>query len=85
MILIEKIGQLILVTLEGHISKEDTESVKKQLKELAAVEDDEAVVSLSFNSPNGSQIPQQDKASYNEIIEFCNKSNIRIYSYISEE
>ena len=85
MILVEKIGQLILVSMEGHITSEETQSLKKQLKDLADVEDDDAVVSLSISNPNGSQITSPDKSPYNEIIEFCNRSNIRIYSYIAEE
>jgi hypothetical protein len=48
--------------------------------------EDEAVVSLKLSKPDGSRIPvEEEKNRYNEIIEFCNKSDIRIYSYVYEE
>jgi LEA14-like dessication related protein len=85
MYLVEKIGELILVTMEGQVTSEEVEAVKHQLKEIAKMED-EAVVSLKLSSPDGSKIPvKEEKSRYNEIIEFCNKSNIRIYSYVYEE
>lgn len=85
MYLVEKIGELILVTMEGHVTREEVEAVKHQLREIAKMED-EAVVSLKLSNPNGSKIPvKEEKSRYNEIIEFCNKSNIRIYSYVYEE
>jgi len=85
MYLVEKIGELILVTMEGHVTREELEAVKHQLKEIAKMED-EAVVSLKLSKPDGSKIPvEEEKNRYNEIIEFCNKSDIRIYSYVYED
>lgn len=85
MYLVEKIGELILVTMEGSVTSEEIEAVKHQIKEIAKMED-EAVVSLKLLKPDGSRIPaNEEKSRYNEIIEFCNKSDIRIYSYVYEE
>ena len=77
MVLVEKFGQLILVTMEGSVTEEETQTAKKQLKDIAKIED-EAVVSFNVANPDGSEKPIKDLSSYNEIIEFCNKSNIRI-------
>jgi hypothetical protein len=85
MYLVEKLGELILVTMEGQITSEEVEAVKHQLKEIAKMED-EAVVSLRLSKSDGSRISvEEEKLRYNEIIEFCNKSDIRIYSYVYEE
>jgi hypothetical protein len=85
MYLVEKIGELILVTMEGHVTSEEVEAVKHQLKEIAKMED-EAVVSLKLSKSDGSKISvDEEKSRYNEVIEFCNKSDIRIYSYVYEE
>ncbi|UCH95679.1 MAG: hypothetical protein JSV88_02220 [Candidatus Aminicenantes bacterium] len=85
MYLVEKIGELILVTLEGPVTNEEIQAVKHQLKDMAELED-EAVVSLNLSTLEGTRISINDeKSRYNEIIEFCNKHNIRIYSYASEE
>jgi hypothetical protein len=85
MYLVEKLGELILVTMEGHVTGEEVEAVKHQLKEIAKMED-EAVVSFKLSKADGSKISvEEEKSRYNEIIEFCNKSDIRIYSYVYEE
>ena len=85
MYLVEKIGELILVTMEGHVTSEEVEAVKHQIREIAKMED-EAVVSLKLSKADGRKISvDEEKSRYNEVIDFCNKSNIRIYSYVYEE
>ena len=85
MYLVEKLGELIMVTMEGHVTGEEVEAVKHQIKEIAKMED-EAVVSLKLSKPDGSRISvEEEKSRYNEVIDFCNKSNIRIYSYVYED
>ena len=85
MYLVEKLGELILVTMEGHVTSEEVEAVKHQIKEIAKMED-EAVVSLKLSKPDGGKISvEEEKNRYNEVIDFCNKSDIRIYSYVYEE
>jgi len=83
--LVEKIGQLVLVTLEGKILDKDIQRIRDQLVEITKNED-EAVVSLNLSNLDGSHLPQKNqiKDRYLEIIDFCNESNIRIYSYIYE-
>ncbi len=85
MYLVEKIGQLILVTLEDKILDKDIKTIKDQLIEITENED-EAVVSLNLSNIDGTEVPLKDqiKDRYLEIIDFCNESNIRLYSYIYE-
>jgi hypothetical protein len=80
---IEKIGQLILVTMENEVSDEEIKTIKKELKNLAAV-DDEVVVSLNQANMDGTKKPVDSKSRYQEIIDYCIESSIRIYSYACE-
>lgn len=82
---VEKIGKLILITLEDHVGGDEIEKIVKKLKEICESED-EAVVSLNLSNINGSKILLREdiKKGYHHIIEFCNAANIRIYSYLYE-
>ncbi len=82
MYLLEKIGQLILITLEGLVSNEERENIKNQLKKIIDKEGiDEVVVSLSTSPPEADKTTPEMQESMQEIIEFCNEHGIRIYSY----
>lgn len=82
MYLLEKIGQLILITLEGQVSNEEIENIKNQLMEIINKEGiDEVVVSLSTSPPKVDKTTPEMQESMQEIIEFCNEHGIRIYSY----
>jgi hypothetical protein len=82
---VEKLGHLILVTLEGQVDNNEIASIKLQLRNLKH-QDDEVVVSLNLSQPDGSKLPVREEMQkrYNEIAEFCNQENIRLYSYVNE-
>jgi hypothetical protein len=82
MYLVEKIGNLILITLEDLVSVEEIENIKNHLKEIIDKESiDEVVVSLSTSPPEAEKTTLEMQHSMQEIIEFCNEHSIRIYSY----
>jgi hypothetical protein len=86
MVLIERIGPLILITLEGAVDDDEFQSITLQLKELSEKED-EVVVSLNHSTGEGDSPREKDPATekrYNEIIDYCLKTGIRMYSYIYE-
>ncbi len=85
MYLIEKIGELMLVTLEGLVTDAEIQAIKKQLIQSIEGEDDEVVVSFYHYKPDGSQIPVKEENRQQEIIDFCIHNNIRIYSYLSDQ
>ena len=84
MYLVEKIGQLILVTLEGPVKEEEVESIKKQLKEIAAkerIDDEELVVSLSIKPAAVDETTPEMQKYILEIVEYCKECGLRLYSY----
>jgi hypothetical protein len=86
MYLVEKIGKLILITLEGLVTDQEVETVKKHLKEIIDKEnkddaDEELVVSVSTKPPAGEELTPEMKKYILEIVEFCEKNELRIYSY----
>jgi 2-hydroxy-3-keto-5-methylthiopentenyl-1-phosphate phosphatase len=82
MYLVEKIGQLVLITLEGLVKDEEIENIKIQLKKVSDKEGvDEVVVSLSTSPPESDKTTPDMQKRMQEIIEFCNEHGIRIYSY----
>ncbi len=86
MYLVEKIGKLILITVEDLVTNQEVETIKKQLKEIIdkenkADDDEELVVSLSTKLPEGEELTPEMKKYILEIVEFCGKNELRIYSY----
>ena len=49
MYLVEKIGNLILVTFEGELGDEEIETIKTKLKKIGEVATDDVVVSFNFS------------------------------------
>jgi len=85
MYLIEKIGELVLITLEGNVQDEEIQAIKKDIKRLTKVEDDDdegVVISLNRANLDGSIRDDKLETRYQEIIDFCVEANIRVYSYI---
>lgn len=81
MYLVEKIGNLILITIEGDILEEEIETVKGQLSKLAEMAKDDVVVSfnLSDNTRNMMTFTLENKV--NELLKFCHLAGLRVYSY----
>ena len=83
MYLVEKLGELVLVTLEGQVTDDEIQAVKKQLGDVAEYQD-EVVVSFYQNKADGTVRPMKEENRHQEIVDFCIQHNIRIYSYLSE-
>ena len=64
MYLVEKIGHLILITLEDLVSVEEVEHIKNQLKKIIDKEGiDEVVVSLSTSPPEAEKTTPEMQGS----------------------
>ncbi len=84
MFLVEKIGQLILITLEGLVENNSIDIIKAQLKVLIEKEA-EAVVSINHSSYKDKKINIDIETGVVEILKFCHDRGIRVYSYYSKE
>ena len=82
MYLVEKIGNLILITLEGVVANEDMNTLEKKLKKIIDEEgNEEMVVSLSALPTEADKTTPEMQKCLAEIIAFCEHYEIRIYSY----
>ena len=80
MFVVERIGSLILITMEGLIEDEAVQIIKLKVNEMAAGEL-EAVVSINHASfKEGDKVSDISRA-VNQIVDFCKKNGIRVYSY----
>ena len=83
MYLIEKIGNLILITLEDDIADTEIEEIKTQLARIAEKATDDVVVSINLSD----QAKKQEKMNFtmenkiNELLKYCYLSGLRVYSY----
>lgn len=81
MYLVEKIGNLILITLEGEVTDEEIDTIKVKLKKLAEVATDDVVVSFNFSQKKGMRMSFIMEMKINELLKFCHLSGLRVYSY----
>lgn len=81
MYLVEKIGNLILITLEGEITDEEIDTIKVKLKKLAEVATDDVVVSFNFSQHKGMRMSFIMEMKINELLKHCHLSGLRVYSY----
>jgi hypothetical protein len=83
MYLVEKISNLILITLEDNITETEIEEVKIQLTKIAEMAKDDVVVSINLSEKvkqeEGMQFTLENKI--NELLKFCYLSGLRVYSY----
>jgi hypothetical protein len=83
MYLVEKISNLILITLEDNITETEIEEVKIQLTRIAEMAKDDVVVSINLSEKakqeEGMQFTLENKI--NELLKFCYLSGLRVYSY----
>jgi len=77
---VEKIGNLVLITLEGDVSEEEISSIKDQLKKVAEVPNDDVVVSFNLTIAKKSTAFEIENRK-NELLKFCHLSGLRVYSY----
>ncbi len=81
MYLVEKIGNLILITLEGDVTDEEIDTIKSKLKKIAEVATDDVVVSFNFSQQKGNRMSFTTEMKINELLKFCHLSGVRVYSY----
>ena len=83
MYLVEKISNLILITLEDNITEAEIEEVKIKLTKIAEMAKDDVVVSINLSEKakqkKGMQFTLENKI--NELLKFCYLSGLRVYSY----
>ena len=83
MYLVEKISNLILITLEDNITAEEIEEVKIKLTKIAEMAKDDVVVSINMSEKakqkKSMQFTLENKI--NELLKFCYLSGLRVYSY----
>ena len=83
MYLVEKISNLILITLEDNITEAEIEEVKIKLTRIAEMAKDDVVVSINMSDKakqkEGMQFTLENKI--NELLKFCYLSGLRVYSY----
>jgi len=81
MYLVEKIGNLILITIEGDIKEEEIETIKSQLSKIAEMAKDDVVVSFNLSDHTKSVMTFTLENKINELLKFCHLSGLRVYSY----
>jgi len=81
MYLVEKIGNLILVTFEGDVTHIEIDTIKNELKEIAEVAVDDVVVSFNFSQKKEPGLSFTLEQKINELLKFCHISGLRVYSY----
>jgi len=81
MYLVEKIGNLILVTFEGDVTHVEIDTIKNELKKIAEVAVDDVVVSFNFSQRKEQGLSFTLEQKINELLKFCHLSGLRVYSY----
>lgn len=81
MYLVEKIGNLILVTFEGDVTNIEIDTIKNELKKIAEVAVDDVVVSFNFSQKKDQGLSFTLEQKINELLKFCHISGLRVYSY----
>jgi len=83
MYLVEKIGNLILITVEGDITEEEVDIIKFQLAKIAEMAKDDVVVSFNLSEAESRGMTFTLENKINELLKFCHLSGLRVYSYRS--
>ena len=83
MYLVEKIGNLVLITLEGDVSEPEITSIKEQLKKVAEVPNDDVVVSFNLTQAKKDSVIELENRK-NELLKYCHLTGLRVYSYRCE-
>jgi hypothetical protein len=81
MYLVEKIGSLILITLEGDLTEEEIQTIKAKLKTIAEVVQDDVVVSFNLSKQKDRSMSFILENKVNDLLKFCHISGLRVYSY----
>ena len=81
MYLVEKIGNLILITLEGKVTDDEIITIKSKLKDIAEVVKDDVVVSFNLQPQKIQAMSFTLESKVNDLLKFCHISGLRVYSY----
>lgn len=79
--LVEKVGNLILVTFEDDLTDMDIEAIKEELKKIAEVSHDDVVVSFNFSQRRIQGLSFTLEQKINELLKFCHITGLHVYSY----
>ncbi len=82
MYIVEKIGDLILITIENDILKKEIGLIKSKLAQLAEVTKDDVVVSI-YHSDDNTKKSEKIEIEINNLLKYCNDLGLRVYSYQS--
>ena len=82
MYIAEKIGDLILITIENKISTEEINQIRQKLVELASISKDDVVVSI-YCSETDKKSEQKLSVEINKLLKYCSGLGLRVYSYKS--
>ena len=83
MFIVERIGKLILVTMEGILDDNAVDIMKLQIRKIAE-DEDEAVVSINHSGLTaGDKISDISRAA-TEIVDYCKEKGIRVCSYYNK-
>jgi len=81
MYLVEKIGNLILITIEGEIKEDEIDIIKSKLTKIAEMAKDDVVVSFNLTDKAKSEMSFTLETKINDLLKFCHLSGLRVYSY----
>jgi hypothetical protein len=82
MYIVEKIGDLILITIENTVSQDEIITIKSKLRQLSEVSKNDVVVSIYCENENNEN-RQKIENEINELSRYCSHLGLRVYSYKS--
>ncbi len=82
MYIVEKIGDLILITIEDEISISEINQIRQKLIKLASISKDDVVVSI-YCSDTDKNKKQKLALEINNLLKYCDELGLRVYSYKS--
>jgi len=78
--IVEKIGELILITIENEILSYEMSNIKGKLEKLASVVKTDVVVSI-YHIENKDKNKNKIEKEINTLLKYCNNLGLRVYSY----
>lgn len=82
MYIVEKIGDLILITVENAILQDEIITIKSKLKKLSEVSKNDVVVSI-YCSDENNENKHNVEVEINKLLKYCSNLGLRVYSYKS--
>ncbi len=82
MYIVEKIGDLILITIENDIYNVEVSQIKSKLQQLSEVSKDDVVVSIYSSTAKPNKV-EEIESEINDLLKYCDSLVLRVYSYKS--